>query len=69
MIPGGALAEREAVDEVPGFRACVVQRYFSHVLPFPQSAFLFTTLRRMKYASILQPGVKVLHNLPLSCLL
>ena len=36
MIPGGALAERKAVDEVLGFRACVVRRYVSHFLSFPQ---------------------------------
>ena len=59
MIPGGALTEREAVGEVLGFRARVVRRYFSHFLSFPQSAFIFTTLRIIKYASILQPSVKV----------
>ncbi len=36
MIPGGALGEREAVDEVLGFRARGVRRYFSQFLSFPK---------------------------------
>jgi hypothetical protein len=59
MIPGGALEEREAVDEVLGLRARVIRGYLSHLLSFPQRACTFTTRRITKYASSIQPGVKV----------
>ena len=59
MIPGGALAEREAVDEVPGFRARVVQRYVSHFYPSPKYFYIHHP-EKHEICSIIQPRVNVL---------